>query len=176
MNPIKISLSKKIKEDTTHRKSIEVVLSVIAAENITKNIFVSIFHPQSSYYGDSFYEFSNVAYYDELTNIKDYVEDTRIQCEVRRPCAQATFSNYSDLNKWLSVVYSDIQRLITQIKTINSVSSTLVDITDESIIESSDIVSEPSIEDIVKSANVDNMVYMAEEENTNVVTLSFDGK
>lgn len=175
MSDIKIVLNKNVKVEDTHIGSLELTLTVIEAINITKNIFVSIFHPYSNYYGDSFYEFSNVAYYDELSNIKDTVEDSRHLCEVRRPCATASFSCVSDMQNWLNTVYADIQRLITQINTLEVTNTSEISITEDVIEEN--IVTATVIK--TTKNTVDNTYTTdtsTKENETEIVTLSFDGK
>ena len=172
MSTAKIILNKTVEVNDTYVKAIRLTLSVAEAENVTKNIFVTIFHPQSSYYGDAYYEFSNVAYYDELTSVKDVVVDQNRSCAVRVPCVTLNFSSASEMNDWLSVVYSDIQRLIDQIKSFNISTYTEVSITDNSITEKElDIpkqeVSEQYPEQYTQRASSST--------NTDVVALSFDG-
>ena len=124
MTEQKIILHKEIQTDSTYIPSFTLRLTVTSTSGgITPCIFVHEYIPKNPNTGKVSYDFLNVAYYDELTEVRDYVEDKKRSGKVRRSCIIKSFSNQDSLDEFLSIVTHDVQRLLQQLNSIYTTDS-----------------------------------------------------
>lgn len=167
----KIILHKEVSTDGTYVPSFTLKLSVSeTSEGLTPCIFVHEYIPKNPGTGKVSYDFCNVAYYDELTEVKDYVEDKKHSCLVRRSCIIKSFRTYDELTEFLTTVQHDVQRLIQQLSTLYvSGECELINVTSDAIVtvdcpdneDVSDLPGESDDSDVARS---------------DAIVLSFDGK
>jgi hypothetical protein len=116
MSDVSIKIHKTVETDGTYVPSFTLKLSVITADGVSPCIFVHEYTP-SSKYTEGGMKFTNVAYYDELSSVNDYVKLKRKQCLVRKSELTKSFATMDMLNEFLATVSNDIQRLLQQIET-----------------------------------------------------------
>ena len=164
MTDCQIVVHKEVLTDTSYVPGFTLKLTVSETSvGVTPCIFVHEYIPKNPYTGKISYEFSNVAYYDELTEVKDYVTDKRNSCLLRRSCIEKRFQSYEQLQQFLSTVTKDIQRLIQQLSSVYSLEDC------ESITITKDTTSVAPC----SSASDDDAVATG---NAEAIVLSFDGK
>ena len=131
-----IKLHKTIYKDDTYVPTYTVSVEVTEAIGVTPNIFVERWVPASKYTGEASFIFNNVAYFDELTNVPDFVANSKLSSFVRRSCATYSAPNEDKLNEWITIVTADIRRLLESIKTNGTDMQCYdVDITADNVIE-----------------------------------------
>ena len=163
-----LKLHKEIQTDGSYVPSWTLKLQVISTdEDITPCIFVHRYIPKNPATNKIYYDFQGVAYYDELTEVKDYVEDKKHTGLVRKSCIDKKFSCRDDLDEFLNTVLQDIQRLLMQIASLKTVMCEELSITENDII--SIPVDNESCSAEVQDCRVDT-------EETESIVLSFNGK
>jgi hypothetical protein len=156
-----ISIHSTITTDGTYVPSYRLKLTVDRTfDGLTPCIFVHEYCPKNPNTGSHSFSFTNVAYYDELTEVKDYVVDKRSAGLVRKSCLEKSFSSMDSLHEFRNTVYEDVMRLIRQWETQQVVGCEQTTITADS---SSTIPCDDSVEGDSDSNSDD------------VVVLSFDG-
>lgn len=131
-----IKVHKTVFTDGSYVPSFTLQLQVIEVpENIPAAIFVHRFTPKSQVMSKDDCEFWNVAYYDELTSIPDYIRDRKKTCFVRKSSVDKSFANMDDLNEFLATVTHDIQRLIQQADSQKLENCEVITVTDSAISE-----------------------------------------
>ena len=116
MNNVSIKIHKTVETDGTYVPSFTLKMSVTSAVGVTPCIFVHEYTPKSPY-NESKLDFMNVAYYDELTEVPDYLQYRNRSCLIRKSELEKRFSDREALQSFLSTVSHDIQRLIQQAET-----------------------------------------------------------
>lgn len=165
MNNVSIKIHKTVETDGTYVPSFTLKLSVLSAEGVTPCIFVHEYIPKNPY-SDARYEFTNVAYFDELTEVPDYLQHRNRTCLIRKSDIEKRFTDKASLDRFLSTVSHDIQRLIQQAETTTATGE-CEDIT----FTATAVVSEPA-------ECLDRVVDPEVEDQppADAVILSFDGK
>lgn len=116
MSKVSITIHKTVETDGTYVPSFTLKMSVTTATGITPCIFVHEFTPKSPY-NEAKLEFMNVAYYDELTEVSDYLPYRNKSCLVRKSEIEKRLPGKEELDQFLATVSHDIQRLIQQVET-----------------------------------------------------------
>ena len=163
---VQLKINKKVEVTETQGKTYTVTLRVTDAVGITPNIFVLRYFPGSKYTGPEHYTFWNVAYLDELTTVPDHHTNNHKSCEVRKSCFTHYCKSQEDLNDFMGIVITDIQRLIKSIEQVG-----------ESVLHSNiDITAETAME--LPCSDSDTTVVSAENntDTGSVVSLSFTGE
>ena len=163
-----IKIHKEIISDKSYVPSFTLKLQVVStAEGVTPCIFVHEYIPKNPMTGSISYDFMNVAYFDELTEVKDYVTDKKHVCLIRKSCIDKKFSNMTELNEFLAIVTHDIQRLLNQINTQTVDQCEVLAITENSV--ASTLVDYDDTEDIIDTPNEN-------KQEVESIVISFDGK
>lgn len=156
-----ITIHSTIYTDGTYVPSYRLKLTVDKTfDGLTPCIFVHEYYPKNPNTGHSSFEFSNVAYYDELTEVKDYVVDKKSLGLVRKSCLEKSFQSMDSLHEFRNTVYADAMRLIKQWETQQEVACEVAQLT----ADSSNIIPCTDLSDTASDGN-----------QTDVVVLSFDG-
>lgn len=161
-----IKLHKEILTDNSYVPSFTLRLQVTETEgDLTPCIFVHQYIPKNPMTNKVSYDFQSVAYYDELTEVKDYVEDKKHVGLVRKSCVEKRFSTKESLDEFLAIVLHDIQRLLTQISTTGP------DTCEELTVTADSVVTKPA--DMLDEGVSDTCV---DTQQTESIVLTFDGK
>lgn len=163
---VNLKINKKVTVSDTQAKTYTVTLSVEEAQGITPNIFVLRFNPGSKYTGPESYTFWNVAYLDELESVPENPANRRASCEVRKSCFTHHCTSLDALNEFMSIVISDIQRLI---KSVESSGSDL-------LCSNLNITSETAVELPCSDCESVGVQYTDDQSTGSVVSLSFTGE
>ena len=159
-----IKVHKTVFTDGSYVPSFSLQLQVIeTSEDIPAAIFVHRYTPKSAVMAKDDCEFWNVAYFDELSSVPDYIRDRKKMCFVRKSRVDKSFPTMSDLNAFLDTVTHDIQRLIQQAESQKLANCELITVTDETVIETPVSCTDTSDSDDSSSSS------------TSSVILSFDG-
>ena len=168
MSDVSIKIHKTVETDGTYVPSFTLKLSVMTAVGVTPCIFVHEYTPKSQY-SDAVFEFTNVAYYDELVEVPDYLKYRNKHCLVRKSEIEKRFVDKRSLDDFLSTVSHDIQRLIQQAET-TTVTGECEDLT----FTANSVVSEPVVcEDKKIEEKSDEEL---SQPASDTIILSFDGK
>lgn len=131
-----IKVHKTVFTDGSYVPSFTLQLQVIETSgDIPNAIFVHRYTPKSSVMAKDDCEFWNVAYFDELSSVPDYIRDRKKVCFVRKSRVDKSFPNMDDLNSFLETVTHDTQRLIQQCESQKLANCELITVTDETITE-----------------------------------------
>lgn len=169
MTDCRIVLHKEISTDSSYVPSFTLKLTVSeTSDGVTPCIFVHEYIPKNPGTGRIYYDFTNVAYFDELSEVKDYVTDKRNVCLIRRSCIEKSFKSYDDLTEFLNTVVRDVQRLIQQLST----SYTTDDCETITITRDSKVTESCGHTD----ADSSDIEYDSDSTTTEAIVLSFDGK
>lgn len=117
-----VKLNKTIETVSGELESIRLTLSVAEVSGVSAAIFVQRYFPKSPYSGSEEYEFYNVAYPDELTNISDRLTNPRNACYIRTTKVVKIFKCLSDMDEFMATVIDDLSRLLRHLKTFDIVS------------------------------------------------------
>lgn len=169
-----ITLHKEVSTDMSHAPSFTLQLAVTDAVGITPCIFVHDYIPRSPITGEISYDFTNVAYLDELTEIADFVEDKNHKISVRKSRIDKSFSSFDALTEFLDIVYKDIRRLLTQVKTVTILTPCEdVEITAESMSVTPVACDSGSDDSVVEDGDSQSG---GETAGTESIVLSYNGK
>lgn len=116
MSKASITIHKTVETDSTYVPSLTLKMSVTTAEGVTPCIFVHEYQPKNPTSAAKF-EFMNVAYYDELTEVPDYLEFRNKSCLIRKSELEKRFSDREAMYEFIKIVGHDIQRLLQQVET-----------------------------------------------------------
>ena len=164
----KITLHQEILSDSSYVPSVTLKLSVSTVSGgISPCIFVHEYIPKNPNTVKAAYDFTNVAYYDELSTVKDYVSTRHATCLVRLSSICKSFPNRAELDSFLNTVLSDIQRLLTQLETQNTAGCNTLEVTSNSIVDS------PCADIEADLPPADNAV--VETSGGKSIVISFDG-
>lgn len=163
-----LKIHKEILTDGSYVPSFTLRLQVMSTDgDLTPCIFVHQYVPKNPMTKKVSYDFQSVAYYDELTEVKDYVEDKKHVGLVRKSCVEKSFVCREDLDSFMTTVLHDIQRLLTQISSRKTEQCEELTITDSSIVSVPVDCGEESDKDCNESVDTPE---------TESIVLSFDGK
>lgn len=112
----KITIRKSVTIADPVSQTTRIQLSVAAAENIQREIFVMRYTPANAYRNRPVMEFNNVAYADEL-NYPTTAGKEAGYVLVSSFCMD--FASPKDCENWLRPVVRDIQRLLTELETLD---------------------------------------------------------
>ena len=116
MSEAKITLHVETLTDSSYVPSFTARISVKSAEGITPCIFVHQYVPKLPC-ADATYEFMNVAYYDELNSVPDYLKSQREPGLVRKSSVEKGLPSQEELEDFIATVEHDVKRLIAQVNT-----------------------------------------------------------
>ena len=168
MSDVSIKIHKTVETDGTYVPSFTLKMSVMTAVGVTPCIFVHEYTPKSSY-TDARFEFTNVAYYDELTEVPDYLKHRNKACLVRKSEIEKRFADKCALDEFLATVSHDIQRLIQQAE-----STTATGECEDLTFSSNGVISEAVVcEDRKKDEKSEEE---PSQQSSDTIILSFDGK
>ena len=173
-----IKLAKKIIVDDPRNLVCYVTLTVIESLGITDNIFVVRYTPPISPNDQGGKSFYNVAYVDQLEDLKTDPEDKYSPCFLLAHTVTKSFQNREVAERWCSEIYDEVKRLLRTADLIygDSITST-VDIYKETHIESDPVISDGGTEEVGDFGSYAITRDSVEiDENGEVVNLTFDGK
>lgn len=151
--------------DSSYVPSFTVRISVAESSGITPCIFVHQYVPKLPC-SDATYSFVNVAYYDELSSVPDYLQDRKTAGLVRLSTVEKGLPNKDEVADFITTVEHDVQRLLAQVNT-TTVSGQCLDV-DISAGTITSTVSE-GCGSVVEDTGADSVA-------PGVVTLSFSGR
>ena len=166
MSEAAINIKVETYTDSSYVPSFTVRISVVSTDGITPCIFVHEYVPKLPC-NEEEYSFVNVAYYDELTSVPDYIKDRRTPGLVRKSVVEMGFPTKERLEDFIATVQHDIQRLLTQLNTTTATGQCLdVEITAGTVSQ--------TISDDCGSGDI-NPINTDVQTAPGVVTLTFDG-
>ena len=116
MSEAKISVHVETFTDQSYVPSFTVKMRVTEAEGLTPCIFVHKYVPKCGATAAS-YEFMNVAYYDELNSVPDYLGSRKEVTLLRMSEVTKGLPNSAEMEDFIATVQHDIQRLLVQVNT-----------------------------------------------------------
>lgn len=170
---MQLKLHRNIKSDTASGLSYILDLSVSeVVGNITPCIFVHEYVPYNPATGASSLNFTNVAYLDELTEVKDYVQTKNKMCLVRKSCLTKRFDSIQSLNDFCDIVFKDVRRLLQQHATLTDLDCADISITEHEIISTpTELCGNTENAEQGYTEDTDEL-----SEQQEVVSISFDGR
>ena len=152
--------------DSSYVPSFTVKISVKEASGVSPCIFVHQYTPKLPCSNAS-YEFMNVAYYDELNSVPDYIKNKKQASLVRLSAIEKGLPDKDEVSDFIATVQHDIQRLLTQVNT-TTVSGECLDVE-----ITAGTVTQTVSEDCENSTKKEETG--ADKLAPGVVTLTFDG-